>query len=123
MGIAFSYTTLLKAHYTRANIKIILDKGLLLGFEYFSVDNTHAFIDSNEAVDALMAENIYYTYSIEGRFKGKLFLISSHPRKFDEKEIGLIIGNFYDIDTVQYMSIFRELVNDFAVYDIAMDVE
>lgn len=123
MGYAYSYSAQLKAHYTRSNIKHILEKGSILGFEYFSVDDSYKFIDIDQATDALMAENIYGTYTITGKIDGYMIFISSHPRDFETNELGILIGNFYDIDAVYYMRIFVEMVRDFAVYDIKVDIE
>ncbi|MGE0009574.1 MAG: hypothetical protein AB7F19_03450 [Candidatus Babeliales bacterium] len=123
MGMAFSYSIELRAYYTRANIKQILEKGMRLGLEYSSVDDTYKFANVDEAVDALMTENVYFTYAITGRLNGELFFIASHPRDCDKKEIGLSIGDFYDIDMVHYMRIFVELIHEFSIYDIAMNVE
>lgn len=123
MGIAFSYQALLKAHYTRVNIKRILKKGIYLGMEYYSVDGSYKFTNVNEAVDALMVENIYGTYTITGKIDGHMIFISSHPRDFETKELGIVIGDFYEINTVEYMRFFVEMIRDFAIYDIQMDIE
>lgn len=123
MGIAISYQALLKAHYTRCNIKCILEKGLFLGMKYHTVDDSYKFAHIDEAVDALMAENIYGTYTITGKIHDHMIFISSHPRAYDNKEIGILIGDFYDIDTVEYMRFFVEMIRDFAIYDIRMDIE
>ena len=41
-----------------------------------------------------MAENIYGHYTLTGKIQGHMIFISSHPREPENKELGLIIGDF-----------------------------
>lgn len=118
--MGFSYEVQLSAYYSDINIKQILTKGFKQGFRYFPVDSMQEFINLDLATAALMTANAYTVHSIRGRIDDNVIHIVVLPKEKEIKKLSLIIGDFYNIDSVKYMKIFVDMTSDFAVYDIQM---
>ncbi len=123
MSLAYSYEILLKASYTQRNITHLLAKGAKLNFKYYSIDGLKEFSTIDQAVTALMTMNVYGAYSILAKINGNLVTIASAPSEAELAEIGLIIGDFYDVDAIKYMQLLVNLIRDFALLDIQIIVE
>ncbi|MGE0009583.1 MAG: hypothetical protein AB7F19_03495 [Candidatus Babeliales bacterium] len=123
MSRAYSYEILLNVSYTKQNFKNILEQGIRFGFKYFPVACDQEFESLDDAVAALLSINIYETYSIIGKIDGHIIHIASSPRDPEIRKLGLSIGDFYDIDAVYYMRIFVEMIRNFAICDLKIDIE